>query len=159
MKSVASRPSAMNRQDLAAGLFFLLLGGGALVYAVASYRLGSPSRMGPGFFPALVGAVTGLIGAAILVRARLTASAASDGAPDLRREVATLASILLAVVAFGLMLKPFGLVVSLVVMTVLARLTRLGTWLELATLAAVLVAIAYVIFVLGLRMPIPLGIR
>src|ERR1700761_6888655 len=54
------------RRDTLAGVLMMLLGIGAAA-AGLHYRIGSLSRMGPGFFPASVGVLLAVTGAAIVV--------------------------------------------------------------------------------------------
>lgn len=59
-------PAGRNR-DVWAGIMFIAVGGGAMLIA-RGYTLGSALRMGPGFFPTLLGALLVLFGIYILAR-------------------------------------------------------------------------------------------
>jgi hypothetical protein len=143
--------------DAWAGIFFMVLGAGGCLFSVYNYRLGTPANMGPGFFPAVVGAVVCLLGIAIFLLALGEPEKTRAANPDeagAGRVFATLGAIFASVIAFALLLRPFGLVVSIFVMVFISRLVRWGSWLELLVLGAVLTVIAYFIFVVGLEMPL-----
>ena len=53
--------------DVLAGGIFVLIGGAFLVGSLG-YELGTPLRMGPGYFPLLVGAIVAVLGLAIVVK-------------------------------------------------------------------------------------------
>src|SRR5262249_60086532 len=55
-------------KDFWAGLIFIAIGGGFVVFA-QQYRLGDMHRMGPAMFPTLVGALLAALGVIIALRA------------------------------------------------------------------------------------------
>lgn len=59
----------MDRKDTAAGFLFVAFGGFFALYAYAHLRFGTPSRMGPGLFPFVVGILLMLLGAVTVLRA------------------------------------------------------------------------------------------
>jgi len=54
-----------SQKDFFSGLMFMTVGG-AFAWGATSYTVGQSSRMGPGYFPLLLGVVLALIGAFIL---------------------------------------------------------------------------------------------
>lgn len=58
-----------NDRDLIGGALMFATGAGYAVYAVATYRLGSLSMMGPGLFPAILGTILAGLGVCIAVPA------------------------------------------------------------------------------------------
>ena len=73
------------------------------------------------------------------------------------RTVFVLAIIAAAVVLFGVLLQPIGLVLSLALVTVVSAFaSRDSKPLEVAALTCVLAAFAAGVFVYGLRLPLPL---
>lgn len=145
--------------DAWSGAFFAVLGGSASIYSMLAYRLGTPASMGPGFFPALVGAVICLLGVMIFVFSIGVPASEPKNAEGERIGYifATLAVVTVAILGFALLLRPIGLVPSVFVLVLLSRLVRRGSLLELLVLGAVLSAIAYLIFVVGLAMPMRVG--
>ena len=57
-----------NFQDFYAGLMFAVIGG-LTMFLAKSYDLGTAANMGPGFFPYYLGALLGIIGAILLIKA------------------------------------------------------------------------------------------
>jgi putative tricarboxylic transport membrane protein len=138
-------------KDFWSGLMFIGFAGVALV-AARDYSLGSAVRMGPGYFPLLLGLVLACIGGLLVVR-----SVAVDGAPVDRLQVRPLASIVIGVVLFGALLERLGLVVVLVAAVVVSALaSRESRPVEVAALATALAFFSVAVFVYGLRLPLPL---
>ena len=72
-------PSLLNNKDVWAGLLLIVIGAAALFIA-RNYAFGTALRMGPGFFPIVLGAVLviaslflkrGIVGAALTAARRL----------------------------------------------------------------------------------------
>jgi hypothetical protein len=138
-------------KDFWSGIMFLAFAAVALL-AARGYALGSPGRMGPGYFPMILGGILGLLGAILVVRSTVIES---DGVN--RIHVLPLAVIALGVCLFGLFIERLGLVVSLVVViAVTALASRESRPLEIAALAGVLTAFSVGVFVYALRLPLPL---
>jgi hypothetical protein len=138
-------------KDFWSGLMFIGFAGVALV-VVRDYSLGTAIRMGPGYFPLLLGLVLAGIGGILVVR-----SVAVDGAPVERLQVRPLASIVIGVVLFGALLERLGLVVVLVAAVVVSALaSRESRPVEVAALATALAVFSVAVFVYGLRLPLPL---
>jgi hypothetical protein len=99
-----------SQKDFFSGLMFLLVGGGFAAVAVTNYTVGSAARMGPGYFPMLLGGLLALLGAAVMFSA-LTFERRDDeriGAIAWR----PLFFVLVGVLTFGLLLtgtRVFGM--------------------------------------------------
>jgi len=132
-------------KDFWAGVMFF---GFAVVAVLAArgYSLGSAGRMGPGYFPLLLGLVLGGLGVLLIGR-----SLVLDGEPVPRFHVVPLAIIAVAVCLFGLAIEPLGLVVALAILIVLSAWAgpqfRL---IETAALALALIAFSVGVFVYAL---------
>src|SRR5262245_66508354 len=85
------------------------------ILAARGYSLGSAGKMGPGYFPLLLGGVLAGLGAILIVR-----SIAGGGEPLVRFSLPPLGVVVVAGCLFGAMIGPLGLVVSLAVLAVLA---------------------------------------
>lgn len=140
-----------NPKDFWAGLIYLALGLAAL-YIAQDYAMGSALRMGPGYFPKVLGGLLALIGLIALVRSFLRPGEAIGRLAW--REVLI---VLGATVLFGLLLRGGGLVLSLVVLVVVgayaSRHFRLRSSLLLALGLALFSALA---FIKGLGIPLVL---
>jgi Tripartite tricarboxylate transporter TctB family len=140
------------RKELVAGAVFVAFG---LAFAVASarYEIGTALRMGPGYFPLVLGGVLVLLGIAIIVTG-LTAGGDEDLGPVPWRAAALLVA---AIVFFGVTVRGLGLVPALVVTTLLSALAAHRTGVVAAVaIAAGLTALCVVIFVTALQLPLPL---
>ena len=56
-----------SQKDFFSGLMFTVLGGGFAIGA-SQYSLGSGAKMGPGYFPLILGVLLGILGIAIAVK-------------------------------------------------------------------------------------------
>jgi putative tricarboxylic transport membrane protein len=140
-----------NPRDFWSGLIFGAVGVGAVVLGRGS-AMGTATRMGPGYFPTVLGMLLGLVGAALVVRALLT-----DGAPIRGFAVRALVLVLGASVLFGVVLRGVGLVTALVVLVLAsAAASRLVRWRAAIVLAIGLATFSAVVFVKLLGLPIPL---
>ena len=132
-------------KDFWSGLMFC---GFAVVGLLAArgYSLGAAGKMGPGYFPLLLGGVLALLGVVLIAR-----SIVLDGEPLPRFHVLPLAVIAVAVCLFGALIEPFGLVVALAVLTMLSAWAGPQfRWLEAAALTAVLIVFSIGVFVYAL---------
>jgi hypothetical protein len=119
--------------------------------AAHGYALGTAGRMGPGYFPMLLGGVLALLGLILVVR-----SFAIDGEPVTRLHLLPLVVIAIAVCLFGLLIERLGLVVSLIAVTIVSALaSRESRPVEYTALALVLAAFSVGVFVYALRLPLP----
>jgi len=137
-------------KDFWAGVMFCAFAAVAL-FAARGYSLGSAGRMGPGYFPLLLGLALAGLGAVLVVRAIVI-----DGEPLPRFHVLPLAIIAVAVCLFGLAIEPLGLVVSLAILIVLAAVAGLQfRLLETVALAVGLIVFSVGVFVYALGLPLP----
>ncbi|MGV6873771.1 tripartite tricarboxylate transporter TctB family protein [Pseudochelatococcus sp. B33] len=140
-------------KELLSGLMFLALGLGALFMGM-QYRLGTATSMGPGYFPVMLSSAVALLGVAIAAKAMLNPDAAQ---PVTEFHVRPLAIIVAAILAFGLLIDRFGLVVAMAALVAVSRIAIRGRGIvELTVIFVVLTAIAIGIFVFGLNLPLKL---
>lgn len=141
----------VDQKNFFTGLFYLLFGIG-VAYVASTYRLGTSTRMGPGFFPLVVAiglAITGLV--LLIASVRGHAESTKFEGFSFR----TVFAVLAAVVLFGLLIEPTGLVVTVPVLLVGAALAHPPiSWRNIAISIAVLLPMTWVIFValLGLQL-------
>jgi hypothetical protein len=138
--------------DVLAGGVFVLIGG-AFVVGSLGYELGTPLRMGPGAFPALVGGAVIALGLAIVIKGLIAGEVVSFG-PIPWRAVTV---IVLAVLFFGFTVEGFGFVPTSAVTALLTTLasSRVRPLTAVAVAAGLTVA-GTLIFVIGLQLRIPL---
>lgn len=139
-------------KDFWSGVMFAAFG---LFFMVVSqrYDLGTAARMGPAFFPTMLGGLLLLLGIVTALKALATKSTA--GQVD-RFHFKPLLLVLGAVVAFGLLLRPAGLLVALAALVFISSLGsdefKLRDVLLLTIGLAVLVLI---VFIYALEMTVP----
>ena len=138
-------------KDFWSGVMFCAFAVVGLI-AARGYSLGAAGKMGPGYFPLLLGGVLAALGIILIIR-----SLVLEGAPLPRFHVAPLAVIAIAVCLFGALIEPFGLVVALAVLTLLSawagpqfRLT------ETIALTVALIAFSIGVFAYALGLPLTL---
>jgi hypothetical protein len=144
-------PDLRNNRDLIAGLLFIVLGGLAAVLA-RDYPFGTTMRMGPGYFPTVLGVILLLFGVTVLVRG-LRSGEKVKGEWGWK----PLVLVTLSIVLFGALLDRVGMipacVATLVAAAAAGREFRLK---EVLILAVVMTAFSVVVFLWGLKLPYPL---
>ncbi|TQM92203.1 MAG: tripartite tricarboxylate transporter TctB family protein [Roseinatronobacter sp.] len=140
--------------DIFGGLLLAILGAGAALWAAMYYDMGSLRRMGPGFFPVLLGAALFLLGLVIA----LPALARSAEPPKI--EPATALAVLAAIVIFALSLSRLGLAGATAITVLVASLPapRKG-WVWRIVLALGVTVLTVLVFSVGLRMTLPVWPR
>lgn len=138
-----------NRRDFNAGLMFLAIGGGFAVLA-QDYSMGTPTRMGPGYFPFLLAAIMLFLGAVVLVMSFVPADAEEPpGATDWRGIGLVLASVLL----FALLLPIAGFLLAVLALVFVSALaSHEFRWKETLGLAIALIALGVGVFGYGLEL-------
>jgi hypothetical protein len=136
-------------QNLIGGLALVAIGG-FFVWGALGMRIGTAARMGPGYFPLLIGAISMGVGALIAVSGFFRSS--SVPVPSWRPTVAVLAGVL----AFGLAMRSFGLLVAIAACVLVSALAdRNSHPLGALALAACLAVASWAIFVRGLGLAMP----
>jgi hypothetical protein len=141
-------------RDYCGGALMFLLGIGAIVYG-STYRMGSLSRMGPGFFPVSLGVILALAGVAIGVRARF---AGREGAAKvLPPEWRGWFCIAMSIVAFVVLGKYAGMLPATFAIVFISALgDRDNTLLSASVLGLGACVICVVVFWWALSMPFAL---
>ena len=138
-------------KDFWSGVIFVVVGVAAVVFA-RDHPMGTTMRMGPAYFPTTLGILLGLIGLAVILRALI-----QPGPPVERFSFWKPALVLGSNVLFGLLLRPLGLVVSIVVLVLLsAYASERFRWSAALVLAIALAAGSALGFVRLLGLPIPI---
>jgi hypothetical protein len=145
------KPDLRNNRDFIAGLLFIVLGGLAVALA-RDYPFGTTMRMGPGYFPTVLGGILLLFGVYVLARG-VRSGERVKGEWGWK----PLALIALSIVLFGLLLDRVGMVPATVVTLVIAAAaSREFRWKEVLLLALVMTAFSVAVFLYGLKLPYPL---
>jgi hypothetical protein len=141
-----------NEKDFWAGVMFMLIGI-AFVGFAQNYDMGTPQRMGPAYFPTVLGGLLAALGVAIGLQG-LTVDT-SDGKIE-KFHFGPLFAVLAAVVAFGALLRPGGLLLALAALLGIASLGSHELKIkELIPLAVGLALLVLAVFIWGLGLTIP----
>ncbi len=147
-----------SQKDFFAGLLYLVVGVG-FAWGATNYSIGSGARMGPGYFPLMLGILLALIGVIVMFRALVVET--PDGDPIGKWAWRPLVFIIAANLLFGILLggwqllglPAMGLIIAIIVLTIVASMA--GTefkWLEVIILGVLLAVLSYGAFVYGLSL-------
>jgi hypothetical protein len=141
----------LDNKDFWSGLMLIAIGGGAVLIA-RNYNFGSALRMGPGYFPVVLGSILAVFGLFFVTRAVRNAEKIEPGwSPR------ALIIIPLVLILFGLLMTHAGFVPALFVLifgsAAASTEFKLG---EVLLLSAGLTAFCVAVFIWGLGLPYPL---
>jgi hypothetical protein len=137
--------------DLGAGLLFIAFGAAGLWFG-REYDMGTAAHMGPGYFPAMLSWLLIIIGAFIAAR-----SFVIEGPPIAAVRWRSLIAILGSIALFGLLIQRAGAAIGIVVVIGAAALaTRESRWKEVVPLAVFMAVACVLVFIVGLKQPLPL---
>lgn len=150
-----------SQKDFFAGLMFLLVGI-AFAWGSTNYTIGEGARMGPGYFPLMLGIVLAVIGLIVVFTALVVETEDGDKIGSFAWKPLTF--IILANLVFGLMIgglpkigiPAMGLIVGIFALVFVASLAgdRFKPK-EVAILATVLAIGSYLAFVVLLKLQFP----
>ena len=142
----------------------MFLGTGlAFAWGATTYRVGDAARMGPGYFPLLVGILMAILGIASICKALVVETKGGDKVG--RWAWKPLVCILAANFAFGVLLcglpsiklPAMGLIVAIYALTIISSLASAKLkLLSMLILATILAAGSYLIFVVLLKLNLPM---
>jgi hypothetical protein len=136
-------------QDVLGGLGLAALGLFAAIYA-QRYEFGDLNRMGPGFFPIVLGILLAALGLMIAIPAFFRSG------PAIEVKWKAFALVMLSLVAFALTLKSLGLILATVLAVVVSTLADNETrWKNRLMIAMGVAAVTYIVFGFGLKMTLP----
>jgi hypothetical protein len=129
---------------IAFGLFFMI--------GARNYDLGSAARMGPAYFPTMLGGLMAVIGAVVFFQSLVVKGDKVAAMP-----YRLFFGITLSLLLFGYLLKPIGLVLALALLVVVSAFAGHEFKLkEVLLLSIVLIILSVLVFVKGLGLPFPL---
>ena len=140
-----------SQKDFWCGVIFATIGIAFMVLA-REYRMGTAARMGPGFFPTMLGGVVVALGLTLVVPALVR-----DGEAFPRLHFRPMLMLLLSIGVFAVLLQPLGFVLAAFALMVVGGFADpdLG-FLESVALSLFLTAFCVAVFVLLLGLPMPL---
>ncbi|MDQ3445581.1 MAG: tripartite tricarboxylate transporter TctB family protein [Pseudomonadota bacterium] len=141
-----------DQKNFWSGVMFIAFGVFFVGYA-RQYDMGTAARMGPSYFPTVLGGLMVLLGIIVLIQGLATEQADGKIEPF---NFKALVLVLGAVVAFGLLLRPAGLLVALFV---LIAVSSFGSHefkvRDMLLLSVGMSLLVLGVFIYGLNMTIP----
>ncbi len=144
-------PFIRHPKDFYSGLIFVAFGIAAIVIG-SNYSLGTAARMGPGYFPRILGIMLIVLGAALSLRALKI-----NGEPIAKWHWKPTLVVLGSVVLFGYIVNYAGLVVSTIILIVMSSWASPEFRLKESIISGFLLAALVVgVFVIGLKLQLPI---
>jgi len=150
-----------SQKDFFSGLLFTAVGV-AFAWGATKYSLGTGARMGPGYFPMMLGVLMAILGAVITFKALVVET--EDGDKVGAWAWKPLLFIIAANLLFGLMLgglpsikfPAFGLIAAIYALTLVAALAGEEFKIkEVLVLATILAIMSYLAFIVLLKLQFP----
>jgi hypothetical protein len=150
-----------SQKDFFSGLMFMSVGV-AFAWGASTYNIGEGSRMGPGYFPLVLGILLAAIGAFTIFESLVVET--EDGEPVGSFAWKPLFFIIASNVIFGVLLggvpllgiPAFGLIAAIYALTFVASMAgEEHNWKEVIVLATVLAIGSYLAFIVLLKLQFP----
>ena len=149
-----------SRKDFFSGLMFLFVGI-AFAWGATNYNIGSGARMGPGYFPLMLGIVMAFLGACLTMTALVVETVTGD--PVGKWAWKPLGFVIVANLLFGILLgglpslgvPAMGMIIAIYALVLIASLA--GNEFDLKKvliLATVLAVGSYIAFIWALKLQI-----
>ena len=155
-----------SEQDFWAGLMFIAFGLFFIVVAlgtpefidsivgtklIAGYQMGSSVRMGPAYFPVVLGGLMAVLGLIVLFDAFVI-----EGPKVAKFHFRPLIFLAVSSLAFAYLLKPLGLVLASIILIFISAFGgHEFKWKEVAIMSVLLAIFSVLVFVKGLALPFP----
>lgn len=140
-----------NGKDFWTGILYIFFGSSAILFG-RSFSMGTAVKMGPAYFPTILGGLLIFIGLISLIRSLL-----KTGTPIERFAFKGLILVLFSTVIFGLLVRGTGLIIALpILVLVSASASQDFRWIPSILMAAGLTFFCILVFIKGLGIPLPL---
>jgi hypothetical protein len=138
-------------KDFWTGLIYLFFGVSAILIA-RDYGMGTGGKMGPAYFPTILGGLLVVIGVIAVIRSFVV-----PGAPIGAFAFKGLILVTAAVLVFGFVVRSAGLVVALPLLVIISALASSRfRWRPTLIMAAGLTIFCVLVFIKGLGIPLPI---
>ncbi len=150
-----------SQKDFYSGLLYTVVGA-AFAYGATSYNIGTGARMGPGYFPLLLGSILAIIGGIVLFKSLVVETPTGDRVGSWAWK--PLSFIIAGNLLFGILLgglpsikfPAMGLIVAIYGTTLVVSLAGDKFKLkEVLVLATVLSVLSYLAFIVLLKLQFP----
>jgi len=150
-----------SQKDFFSGLMFMAVGV-AFAWGASTYTVGNGARMGPGYFPLMLGVLLAILGGVITFKAMVVETMDGDKIGSFAWKPLTF--IILANLVFGacigglpsIGMPPMGLIVGIYLLTFIA--SNAGdefSFKAVAVLSTILAAMSYLAFIVLLKLQFP----
>ncbi|HEY2990999.1 MAG TPA: tripartite tricarboxylate transporter TctB family protein [Candidatus Binatia bacterium] len=141
---------SQNPKDFWTGLIYIFFGSTAILVA-REYGMGTAVRMGPAYFPTILGGLLVGIGAIAVIRSFIV-----PGTPVGAFAFKGLILVSVAVLLFGFIVRGAGLAVALPLLVIVSALaSERFRWRHTLIMAAGLTVFCVLVFLKGLGIPLP----
>jgi hypothetical protein len=143
-----------SERDFWSGVMFIAIG---IFFGVGAgnYSLGTSARPGPGYFPLMLSVLMAILGAIVLFKSLTIETEGGDKVGPFAWR--PLLIVVASIIVFGLLLPRLGLFATVPILIVMVSwATTEFTWLGTIINAAVLTVFSWLVFVVGLKLTIPL---
>jgi hypothetical protein len=138
-------------KDFWTGLIYLFFGVSAILIA-RDYGMGTGGKMGPAYFPTILGGLLVVIGVISVIRSFI-----AHGAPIGTFAFKGLALVSVSVLVFGIVVRGAGLAVALPLLVIISALASSRfRWRPTLIMAAGLTIFCVLVFIKGLGIPLPI---
>jgi Tripartite tricarboxylate transporter TctB family len=150
-----------SQKDFFSGLMFMAVGV-AFAWGASTYTIGNGARMGPGYFPLMLGILLAVLGGVITFKALVVETVDGDKIGGFAWKPLTF--IILSNLVFGaalgglpsIGLPPLGLVIAIVALTFISALAGDEfNFKEVTILSIILALMSYLAFVVLLKLQFP----
>jgi len=150
-----------SQKDFFCGLMFMTVGV-AFAWGASTYNVGTGARMGPGYFPLMLGILLAIIGAAVTFTALVVETVGGDKIGKWAWK--PLFCIIAANVVFGILLAgvpalgipAFGLIIAIYALVFIASVAEAGWKVRTTFILATILALgSYLAFVVALKLQFP----
>jgi len=140
-----------NEKDFWIGVVYVAFGSAAIIVS-RNYGMGTALKMGPSYFPTILGGLLIVIGAISLIRSFI-----KPGTPFGTFAFKGLLLITVSIILFGFIVRGAGLVIALPLLVIISSCASMRfRWKYSLVLAAGLTIFCILVFLKGLGVPLPI---
>ena len=140
-----------SRKDFWTGLIYIFVGVSAMIIA-RDYSMGTGVKMGPAYFPTILGGLLAVIGAIAVIRSFIV-----PGTPISAVAFKGLILVTVSALVFGFVVRGAGLAVALPLLAVVSAAASVHfRWRTTLIIAAGLTIFCVLVFLKGLGIPLPI---
>ena len=146
-----------SQRDFVSGLMFVVVGA-TFAIGATNYSMGTSARPGAGYFPLMLSVIMAILGAIVLFKSLTIESAGGDPVGSIAWK--PLLIIVFAITVFGILLERLGLFITVPILIIISSFAGDEfRWRGVIASAVILTLGSWAVFILGLKLTIPLWPR